>query len=159
MKADNEYIKKVKGDCHRYDNSEIVNVMVDAGGHVPVRAHADDAGADIFAVHDIVLWPRSFDKVDSRVHVQLKPGTVGLLTGRSSMAARGITVALGIIDSGYNGSLGIVLMNQSDVKQEIKAGDRIAQLLVIQCETPSFNLVDHFEDTDRGDSGFGSTGR
>ena len=136
-----------------------INTMVDEGGHIPTRAHEHDAGADIYAVHDITLWPKSFDKVDVKVHVQLKPGTFGLLTGRSSMAARGITVAPGIIDTGYNGSLGVVLMNHSETKQYIKAGERIAQLLVIPCDTPEFVLVDHFEETERGDGGFGSSGR
>lgn len=159
MTADQEYLKKVKADCHRYDNAGVIDVVLDEGGYLPTRAHKNDAGADLYAVNDIVLWPHSFDTVDSRVHLQLKPGTFGLLTGRSSLAKRGINCSLGIIDAGYTGSIGIVLNNNSDIKQEIKAGDRIAQILIISCETPEFRLVESLDTTDRGDDGFGSTGR
>ena len=65
----------------------------------------------------------------------------------------------GVIDSGYTGSITVKRYNHSDYPYGFKAGDKITQLVILPIETPELELTDWFEDTDRGDNGFGSSGK
>lgn len=81
-----------------------------------------------------------------------------LVEDRSGLAVKGITTLAGVIDPGYRGELKVVLTNVTDAPIELAAGDRIAQLRIVQRLQASFEEVDDLDDTRRGDGGFGSTG-
>ena len=87
------------------------------------------------------------------------PGHVGLIADRSSLAKRGLKTAGGIIDAGYRGEIGVVIWNISAQEQQLKRGERVAQLLIIPIATPAVKEVTALEETARGANGFGSTGR
>jgi dUTP pyrophosphatase len=74
------------------------------------------------------------------------------------MVNHGITTD-GTIDAHYTGSIRVCLFNHGGSKYEVHKGDKIAQLVIVKCEHPTLELVDSLEETDRGDAGFGSTGR
>lgn len=127
----------------------------------PYYAHQDDAGADLKCSEDFSLEPGEFRAIPTGIAIQIPSGYVGLIHPRSGLAARrGITVlnAPGTIDAGYLGEIKVVLINHSKETQSFVAGERIAQIVFQQYEKAVFVLGGFGEDTERGTSGFGSTG-
>jgi dUTP pyrophosphatase len=130
----------------------------------PRRTHEHDAGYDLACVEDFTLWPARRRTVGTGVAVALPPGVAGLVTPRSGLASRhGITIvnAPGLVDPGYRGELRVTLLNTGEAPYPVRAGDRIAQLLLVPFVAPEVRVVDGLEDGPdaRGDLGFGSSGR
>lgn len=139
------------------ENLEIRRVAIDAT--LPVRAHADDAGLDLFSLEDVILEPGHGKVTRTGIAIALPSGCVGLVADRSSLAKRGVKTAGGVIDAGYRGEIHIVLWNISGSPIHLKQGERIAQLLILPVATPQVKLVEKFHvETARGERGFGSTG-
>lgn len=130
---------------------------------LPSYAHVGDAGADLVARHDAVLEPAGGRAlVPTGVAVALPHGTAGFVQPRSGLALRhGITClnTPGLIDSGYRDELKVLLVNLDPTEAfQVRRGDRIAQLVIQRVERADFVVVTVLDDTDRGGSGFGSTG-
>ena len=125
-----------------------------AADMLPVRAHEADAGADLKAARDVAIRRGDTAKVSTGVRVSIPEGCFGLLAARSSLCGRGLMMlnGVGIIDSGYTGEVQVPLANIGNRTQ------RVAQLVIVPCELPTFRRVDKLEDTERGEGGFGSTG-
>lgn len=138
--------------------------LLHPAARVPRRAHEADAGYDLACVEDVTLWPGARRTVGTGVAIALPAGMAGLVTPRSGLAARhGITVvnAPGLIDPGYRGELSVVLLNTGDAPYAARAGDRIAQLLLVPFVAPDVRVVDELAAAGdgRGELGYGSTGR
>ncbi len=126
---------------------------------VPTRAFTQDAGLDLTTVEGYTLKPGEGKIFKTGLAMALEPGFVGLVWDRSSMGKRGIKTAGGVIDAGYRGEIGVILWNISPEAQEIKPGERIAQLLIQAVSTPSTLAVEELPTSDRNQGGFGSSGR
>lgn len=126
----------------------------------PTRSHEHDAGADLRASEGAFIGSGRFATVPTGVRVSIPKGCVGLLAARSSLCNRGLLMAngVGIIDAGFTGEIKVPLYNAGNTPSNVLAGERIAQLVILPCELPTFRRVDELEDTERGDGGFGSTG-
>ena len=152
-----------------------MKIMLDEGAKMPSRAHTYDAGLDLYSPIDItipgarVLGYSATENaemvevgsttIDTGVHVKIPEGCVGFIKSKSGlMTNHGITTD-GTIDCGYTGSIKVCLFNNGGSKYEVKAGDKIAQLVILPCVLPPLELVESLEKTDRGEKGFGSTGR
>lgn len=131
-----------------------------AADMLPVRAHEADAGADLKAARDVAIRRGDTAKVSTGVRVSIPEGCFGLLAARSSLCGRGLMMlnGVGIIDSGYTGEVQVPLANIGNRTQRVAAGERIAQLIIVPCELPTFCRVDKLQETKRGEGGFGSTG-
>lgn len=138
---------------------EQMKVALDPGAFMPTRAHDFDAGLDLYAMKDAWVRPQSSEFFDTGVHVQIPRGLVGFVKSRSGLMRRNESKTDGTIDADYTGSIGVVLFNHGKADLFIKAGERIAQLVIVPCWLPKPVLVDSLEETERGDGGFGSTGR
>ncbi len=129
---------------------------------LPLRAHADDAGADLFADESVTLLPGHRALISTGIAIALPHGTVGLVHPRSGLAfKKGLSIvnAPGTVDAGYRGELKVCLINlDPETPVEIHQGDRIAQLVIQQVELSAFTEVDSLDDTARGMGGHGSTG-
>lgn len=129
---------------------------------LPVRAHVDDAGIDLFSAEDVVLQPGHRSLVSTGIAVGLPAGTVGLVHPRSGLAARhGLSIvnAPGTIDAGYRGEVKVNLINLDPAEPvTIERGTRIAQLVIQKVELPRVVEVEHLDDTARGQGGHGSSG-
>ena len=139
-----------------------MKIKLEPGAIMPVRAYPTDAGLDLASRdEDFMLWPGASYVFDTGVHIQFPEGTCGLIMGRSGLNINyGIVAAgNGVIDQTYTGSIGVKLYNMGSAGRVIKKGDRIAQLLIMECKTPTLEVVDELEETDRGDARYGSTGR
>ena len=130
---------------------------------LPTRAHASDAGLDLYALQETVLGPGERSPVRTGVAVVIPPGHAGLVVPRSGLAARhGISVvnAPGLIDSDYRGELQVLLLNTDRAESfTVEVGTRIAQLVIIRVALAVPVEVTELADTARGAGGFGSSGR
>ncbi|MDQ3722216.1 MAG: dUTP diphosphatase [Actinomycetota bacterium] len=135
---------------------------LDPAARLPVRAHDDDAGYDLHALHAATLAPGERAAIATGIAIELPAGHAGLVLPRSGLAARhGIAIvnAPGLIDAGYRGELKVLLLNTDrSATFEVTAGDRIAQLVIVAVATPPIVEADALAATVRGEGGFGSSG-
>lgn len=138
----------------------MLEVMLDDIAIMPRRAHDYDAGLDLFTPVDFVVPAHSYAFVDTGVHMQVPAGMRGHVCSRSGLNRdHGIT-ADGTIDTGYTGSVGVVLHNDGDEDVRFVRGAKVAQVVFELIWLPEPTLVDHIYGIGtRGDDGFGSTGR
>ena len=134
-----------------------INVMLDEGAIMPTRAHSTDAGLDLYT--PIKFEISSSKVIDTGVHVEIPKGYVGFLKSKSGLNVNHDIISEGVIDSGYTGSIIVKLRNTSNKIKTFNKGDKITQLVILPIETPEIVLVGNFKETERGDKGFGSTGK
>lgn len=126
----------------------------------PERAHSTDAGMDLKSPICTTVPARGSVVIDLGVHMELPYGTVGILKSKSGLNVKHGITSTGTIDEGYTGSVKVKLYNHSDTDYIIHRGDKVTQLVVVECLYPTIEIVDHIKrDTERGEGGFGSTGR
>jgi dUTP pyrophosphatase len=128
---------------------------------LPKYAHAGpwgDLAADLYSVHEATVEPRKTALVATGLAMAFPEDYGALVEDRSGLAVRGVTTLAGVIDPGYRGELKVVLTNVTDAPVTLAAGDRIAQLRIVQKLQAQFEEVDDLDATHRGDGGFGSTG-
>lgn len=135
-----------------------MKIKLDPAAYVPERAHMADGGLDLRSMETRYVSPGEFESFDTGVHVEIPKGYVGLITSKSGLMAKGIT-SRGTIDSGYTGSIKAILFNHGEEGYLVRKGDKITQLVVLPCIIEDIELVSHLEETERGDNGFGSTGK
>lgn len=167
----NDYGLEVKcremKNCQECWNAEVqeqqstpkLKVMLDPGAIMPTRAHSKDGGLDLYSPIRQVIRANDREGIDTGVHVAIPEGYVGLITSKSGlMANEGITCR-GTIDAGYTGSIKAVLFNHTQKDYIVEKGQKITQLVIVPIITPEPELVDSLDDTERGEGGFGSTGK
>ncbi|WP_028463938.1 dUTP diphosphatase [Nesterenkonia alba] len=136
--------------------------LLDPDLPLPRYARSDDAGADLLSAEDFTLQPGERRLVPTGIAIAIPAGWVGLVHPRSGLAVRhGVTLvnSPGTIDAGYRGEVKVPLVN-TDRHQPVSfaRGDRIAQLVIQRVEHAAFRPVEKLPDSERGESGFGSTG-
>lgn len=140
---------------------ENIDVLITAS-HVPSYALPGDAGADLSSTQNLVLEPGQRAMVPTGVSLALPEGYAALVVPRSGLAARhGISIVNtpGIIDAGYRGEIKVMLLNTDREESfTVKAGERIAQLVIIPVIRANFISVETLPSSERGEGGFGSTG-
>lgn len=136
-----------------------INCYTDKGGYIPSKAHEADAGFDLRTLVSVQVAPHSSARIDTLVHMQIPHGYVGFLKSKSGLNVNHGITSEGVIDSGYTGSIVVKLYNNSDVPMNFIVGDKITQIVILPI--PDVHLVhtNNFETTERGNDGFGSTGR
>lgn len=130
----------------------------------PTYAHGafEDAGMDLYSAEDAELQPQEWKSVRTGICIELPAGYEGQVRPRSGLARRhGLTLlnSPGTIDPGYRGELRVTLINLSKEPYVVRAGDRIAQLIVAAYASVKWSLAESLETSRRGEGGFGSTGR
>lgn len=140
-----------------------IKVMLDDGAIMPTRAHDDDAGLDLYSPACFVVpgdpeWNACYAEVDTGVHIQIPRGYVGDVKSKSGLMMNDNITTDGTVDAGYTGSIRVKLFNHGLKSVRIEKGQKIAQLVIKKIITPKPVLVDYFEETARGNGGFGSTG-
>jgi len=143
------------GSPMTYDGEMLRVKLLDPAATAPVVAHpSEDLGYDLFALEAVELAPRSQARVRTGIAVEARHPLTGeplglLVRDRSSMAARGVATIAGVIDAGYRGEILI----------QLKAGEKIAQMIPIPVLTGPVQTVSNLDDSARADKGFGSSGR
>lgn len=130
---------------------------------LPRRSKPGDAGFDLYwladRAHDLWLQPDDVHDFGTGIAVAIPGGFYGRVSPRSGMAAKGIDVLGGVIDAGYRGEVRVLLVNHGVAPYPVAPGDRIAQLVVERIYGGAVEEVDELPGSERGDGGFGSTGR
>lgn len=163
-----------------------INVKLDENAVMPIKAHIEDAGFDLFAPEDIeipgteiqnITFPvknenlemvgiRSKENpkigsaiIDTGVHMNIPVGFVGMIKSKSGLNMKHGIIADGVVDAGYVGSIKVKFYNLSDEPYQFKKGDKITQIVIQPIPYVELEQVTELPDTDRGEGGFGSTGR
>ena len=139
-----------------------LRAALDEGAILPTRAHAADAGLDLCVPYGEpvrLLRAGSAMTVDTGVHVEIPQGFVGMLKSRSGLNVKYGIINEGVIDSGYTGSIRVKLYNMGPNNHFVHPGDKISQLVILPIITPELELVNELAPTERGENGFGSSGR
>jgi len=126
----------------------------------PTRGTKNSAGLDLYACQTETLSIGEMRVLWTDIAMAIPKGWVGIIKDRSSMASKGIYTHGGVIDSDYRGNIGVLLENTSDRECLIPEGARVAQLLIMRCDTPDVIALEDidFDNTERGTGGFGHTG-
>lgn len=127
---------------------------------LPIYTHSGDAGLDLYSPESFALQPGERRHVPMGFSLALPSGYVSLIWDRSGLASKyGLTNLGGVIEYTYRGEYAVVILNTSDQPYEVKAGDRIAQLLIQPIVEAELEEVTELPPSSRGQSGFGSSGR
>ena len=126
---------------------------------IPKRGSEQAAGYDLYTIDEGRLIPKQTRLFDTGISFTVPEGTYGRIAPRSGLSKKGILVNAGVVDRDYTGPVKVMLHNLSDDMYQVKKNDRIAQLIIEKIATPIIEEVGSLEETDRGDGGFGSTGR
>jgi dUTP pyrophosphatase len=138
--------------------------LLETGARAPVVAHpGEDLGYDIFSLEAATLTPHTAVKVRTGIAVEARHPATGqplglLVRDRSSMAAKGVATMAGVIDAGYRGEILILMTNLGSAPVEIRAGDKIAQMIPVPVLTGVVQTVESLEESARAEKGFGSSG-
>ena len=136
-----------------------MQVKLDQGAYMPTRAHATDAGFDLYSRDRLTIPAGGSAIFDTGVHVALPVGTVGMLKSKSGLNVKQNILCEGVIDVGYTGPIVAKLYNHGHEDVLIEPGMKIVQLVILPILTPELEAVDDLEKTERGEGGFGSTGK
>lgn len=160
-----------------------MKIKLDKGAFMPERAHESDAGLDLKSMEDAIVPAGGSYIFDTGVHIELHDidvvvpeyyetkelcgiktmacsfPTVAFLKSKSGLNIKHNITSEGVIDQGFTGSIKVKLYNHGAEDYQIKRGDKISQLVIVPILIPELEVVDELEETDRGENGFGSTGR
>ena len=149
------------------DNDATIKVKkLTSTATIPTKSRKTDAGYDLYSDEDIAIYPEDTKLISTGIAFAIPDGYAGLIWDRSGLGTKGVHRHAGVVDSSYRGEVKVALYNArpghvdfTDNMYFISRGDRIAQILFQK--VPHFDLVEteELDDTDRGSSGFGSSGR
>ncbi len=132
---------------------------INKDARLPRYGHTGDAGLDLFSVVDAVLKPGEAFAVPTGIQTAIPSGFVGLIWDKSGISLSGVHRLAGVVDAGYRGEIKVVMINLSGSDFVVSKGMKIAQMLIQPVVGVTVNETDDLDDTERGEGGFGSTGR
>lgn len=141
-----------------------MKVMLDDGAYMPEYAHKTDAGMDIrckkpFLLPGINNGNIGSAVIDTGIHIEIPEGYVGFLKSKSGLNVRFGITSEGVIDCGYTGSIIVKLYNHTTQDIRFDKGDKVSQLIILPFASVSLEQVTSLTETERGNNGFGSTGK
>lgn len=136
-----------------------IDIKLDKGAYVPQKAHPADAGFDIRTPVAFTVPAGGSAVIDTRVHMQIPDGYVGFLKSKSGLHINDGITCEGVIDSGYTGSIVAKLYNYGERDKAFDIGDKITQIVIIPIPHTVLVPAGRLGETERGDNGFGSSGK
>ena len=136
-----------------------IKVKLDNGAYLPERFFSQDAGYDLRAPKRFSLFPHEIKTIDTGVHIQLPPGKCAIVFSKSGLFSSYGVISMGLVDEGYTGPIGVTLVNESGQRLTFEKGEKISQFYITNYYADDLEVVEELDDTDRGERGFGSTGR
>ncbi|HVT12077.1 MAG TPA: dUTP diphosphatase [Fimbriimonadaceae bacterium] len=139
-----------------------VEITLSANAAMPAYQTEHAAGMDLRCAEDFTLYPNERRLIGTGLRMAIPPGYEGQVRPRSGLAYRhGISMvnSPGTIDADYRGEIGVILINHGADVVTFSAGDRIAQLVICPVARAELVVVESLEETERGEGGFGSTGK
>ena len=134
-------------------------VVLDELAYMPVRAHEPDAGADLFSPVAVTVYPGESVVIDTGVHMAIPYGYAGFIKSKSGLNVKHGILSEGVVDAGYTGSIRVKLYNHGHEAFTVEKGHKISQIVILPVLLCGFGEVESLDQTERGDGGFGSTGK
>lgn len=126
----------------------------------PGYALPGDAGMDLYSTEHRAIGPGERAMIETGIAMEIPLGYVGLIWEKSGLAVKhGIQTMGGVIDSGYRGEVVVTVYNASEKTHTFEKGDKVGQILIQKIEGPEIEVVEELSDSERGEDGFGSTGK
>lgn len=136
-----------------------MQIKLDPGAYMPTKAHRQDAGWDLYSRETKVVKARESEVFDTGVHILIPDGYAGVMISKSGLNVNKSMTSTGLLDAGYVGSIKVKLYNHGKKDYIVFAGNKISQIMFVPIvDNVSFTQVDEFEQTERGENGFGSSG-
>ena len=135
-----------------------MRIKLDEDAIRPVRAHATDAGLDIFAMHDGIVRAHQSAVFQTGVHVELPAGIMGDVRPKSGLMFGRDILTFGTVDEGYDGEIMVKMFNLGGEDFNVRRGDKITQLATVKVVYEPVEIVEDIKGGERGSAGFGSTG-
>lgn len=139
-----------------------IRVMLDEGAKMPTKAHTADAGFDLYVPELERCYTLMSGKgmiIDTGVHMEIPEGYVGFIKSKSGLNVISGVTCEGVIDSGYTGSIIVkAYMNEENTKV-FEPGMKLTQIVILPIPDVELELTDSFKETERGNNGFGSSGK
>lgn len=126
---------------------------------LPHKKRAGDAGYDMYLMEDVTFLPNTTTIVDTGICVELPTGWAGRFTLRSSTSSCGLVMQEPLIDSNYRGEIHAIVLNTTDHEISYKKGERVWSVFFFPIMDEELEVVDELSETNRGDRGFGSSGK
>lgn len=146
-----------------YSNNKplILEYALSDKAYPPEKAYQNDAGFDIRTPYEFTVKPHDSASINTGLHVQIPVGYYGYICSKSGLNFYGNLITTGVIDSGYTGAINVKLYNLGPTEIAFEAGSKIAQMVILPVPVVFPKKIDlsYFIKTERGDNGFGSTGR
>ncbi len=136
-----------------------IKVVLEKGAKMPTRAHKADAGLDLYCPHDVLINGGCAAEIDTGVHMEIPKGYFGDVRSKSGLLFKHNIFTDGTIDAGYTGTINVKIINFGHQPFMFMKGEKIAQLVISPCVLAEPVQVLEIEETERGENGFGSTGK
>lgn len=146
-------------ECKEERRYKRLKVVLDKDAILPSRAHELDGGFDLYSRECVIIPAGGSYTFDTGVHMEIPKGYVGDVEPKSGLMVKYGIVTDGTVDAGYTGSIRVKLFNLGKDGVGIVKKQKIAQLVIKAILTPELEVVDRLEDTERGEGGFGSSGK
>lgn len=137
----------------------ILDVVLDEGAYMPTKGHLSDAGFDLKSRENTLIPAHDCKVFDTGVHIAIPEGYVGFLKSKSGLNVKHDLTGTGVIDAGYTGPIVVKLYNNGSFNYKVNKGDKIIQLVILPIPNIILSQVDSLDNTERGNNGFGSTGK
>lgn len=135
--------------------------LLSQDARIPAKAHHGDAGWDIYASEAMEVGPGETKIIKTGIALEIPSGWYGQIKSRSGLGAKGLIVTAGVVDSGYRGEVGVVVVNGNKGPGgsfSFKPGDKIAQMVFLPVPDVEITMTGELNGSARGQGGFGSTG-
>ena len=136
-----------------------IRYLLDDGAYPIVRAHSTDAGFDIRSREAKLVRAGASAIFHPGVHVEIPHGCCGLIVSKSGLNVNHDITSTGLIDTSYTGEIVVKLYNNGGEDYMVNVGDKISQLVILPCVMEACEQVESIQGGERGNNGFGSTGR
>ena len=136
-----------------------MRIKLDDFAFEPIRAHTTDAGLDLRVAHGACVRAHQSATIHTGVHVELPHGTAGILLPKSGLMTKHDIISFGVVDESYRGQIMVHLFNLGSDDYNVHPGDKISQMLIMPVRYEDISIVSELSKGERGDAGFGSTGR
>lgn len=136
-----------------------IKIVLEEGATMPAYAHEDDAGMDLISMEMNMIPAHGRETFKTGVHMAIPSGYFGAIRAKSGLLRKHGIICSGAVDCSYTGEIMVTLVNTSSKNYQVFKGDKIAQMILIPYHHAEFVQVEKLDETERGDNGFGSTGR
>lgn len=138
----------------------MINITKEPWAIMPTKAHREDAGWDLYTPIDLYINGGGSTEVNTGIAMEIPYEMFGEVRSKSGlMFKHNILIGQGTVDCGYTGNIHVKIFNLGSQPYSFKAGEKIAQLVLVHCEMEKLKVVESLEKTERGSNGFGSTGK